>query len=89
MSRLIHSRTLLPARKNFMRESSNREVTDKPKSAGHFTHSASVANTAGTMLSIEIVQATKRGLTREMTECDKGSTDAVRVIRKPDRTRDG
>ena len=30
------------------------------------------------MLSIEIVQATKRGLTREPTECDKGSTSAVR-----------
>ena len=41
------------------------------------------------MLSIEIVQATRRGLTREMTERDKGSTGAVRVIRKPDRTRDG
>ena len=38
------------------------------------------------MLSIEIVQATKRGLTRETTECDKGSTGAVRVIRKPDAT---
>ena len=62
--------SLLPARKSFMRESSNREVTDKPKSADHFTHSAPVAKTAGTMLSIEIVQTTKRGLTREPTECD-------------------
>ena len=34
--RLIHSRTLLPARKDFIRESSNREVTDKPESPGHF-----------------------------------------------------
>ena len=72
-----------------MRESSNREVTDKLKSADHFTHSAPVAKTAGIMMSIEIVQATKGGLTREPTECDKGSTGAVRVIRKPDRTRDG
>ena len=55
-----------------MRESSNREVTDKPKSVDHVTHSAPVAKTAGTMLSMEIVQA-----------------GAVRVIRKPDRTRDG
>ena len=74
MSRLIHNGTLLPARKDFIRKSSDREVTDKPKSAGHFANSATVANTAGTMLSIEIVQATKRGLAREMTERDKGST---------------
>ena len=67
MYKLIHNQTLLSVRKDFMRESSNREVTDKPKSAGHFTNSA-----ADTMLSIEIVQATKRGLTREMTERDKG-----------------
>ena len=65
VSRLNHKRTLFPARKDLIRESSNREVTDKPKSAGHFTHSASVANIAGTMLSIEIVQATKRGSTRQ------------------------
>ena len=67
-----------------MRESNNREVTDKPKSADHFTHSAPVAKSEGTVLSI----ATKKGLTREPTECDKGSTSAVRVILKPDRTRD-
>ena len=57
-----------------MRESTNREVTDNPTSAGHVTHSAPVANTAGTMLSIEIVQATKRGLIREMTERDTEGT---------------
>ena len=72
-----------------MKESSNWEVTDKPKSDGHFTYSGPVANTAGTMLSIGNVQATKRGMTREMRERDKGSTCVVRVIRKPDRTRDG
>ena len=49
MSRLIHSRILFLVRKNFIREPSNREVIDKPKSADHFTHSASVAITAGTM----------------------------------------
>ena len=74
VSRLIHKRTLLHARKDLTKKFSNREVTDKPKSVGHFTNSASVANTAGTMLFIEIDQATKRGLTREMTDCDKGST---------------
>ena len=58
-SRLIHSQTLLPARKNFMRESSNREVTDKPKSADHFTHLAPVANTAGTMRQRENKQGSR------------------------------
>ena len=41
------------------------------------------------MLSIEVVQATKSGLTREMTGHDKESTGVVRVIRSPDLTRDG
>ena len=73
---------LLPARRNFMRESN-------PKSADHFTHSAPVAKDCGHNAVHRNCPTTKRGLTREPTECDKGSTGAFRIIRKPDRTRDG